>query len=337
MITTGVRARPYPRHHRPTPRTQVDPAVVAAILTSRDRWLLRMLLEHRVLTSHQITALAFTNHRRANRRLLALHEHGLIDRFQRYLPAGTAPAHYVLDTTGAAVLAAEHGLDPGALGYRHDRALAVAHSLTLAHTVGVNTLLAALVQHARTTNDGSRLEAWWSESRCARLWGDVVRPDAYARWHTPTSRLEFFLEYDTGTETLHQLASKIDRYATLAATTAITTPVLVWLPTPRRETTARAALSAACRALNHPDRVPVATATPTATATQERPNPADRCWLPLTAAGAVDGRVTLAALATCWPHLSQPTPTTDPAPASPAPVRHLAAPNPMPPASPQPR
>jgi hypothetical protein len=35
-------------------------AVLAAHLTVRDQWLLEMLHEHKVLTSHQILALAYT-------------------------------------------------------------------------------------------------------------------------------------------------------------------------------------------------------------------------------------------------------------------------------------
>jgi hypothetical protein len=35
------------------------------------------------------------------------------------------------------------------LGYRHDRAFGVAHSLRLAHTVGVAEWFTALIDHAR--------------------------------------------------------------------------------------------------------------------------------------------------------------------------------------------
>jgi hypothetical protein len=44
---------------------------------------------------------------------------------------------------------------------------------------------------------------------------------------------EFFLEYDTGTEDLPRLAAKLTGYQRLAVRTAITTPVLFWLHSPR--------------------------------------------------------------------------------------------------------
>ena len=49
-------------------------ASLAARLTARDRWLLRMLHEHRVLTTTQITQLAFGTTRAATARLLTLYQ-----------------------------------------------------------------------------------------------------------------------------------------------------------------------------------------------------------------------------------------------------------------------
>ena len=57
-ITTS----PAPGHGRGLARPAVSPALLAALagrLTARDRWLLRMLLEHRVLTTTHITELAY--------------------------------------------------------------------------------------------------------------------------------------------------------------------------------------------------------------------------------------------------------------------------------------
>ena len=81
-------------------------AYLAAHLTPRDRWLARVLAEHRVLTAGQIAQLAFASTRTANRRLLSLYRWRVVDRFQPYLTSGSAPMHYVLDTAGAAALAA---------------------------------------------------------------------------------------------------------------------------------------------------------------------------------------------------------------------------------------
>jgi Replication-relaxation len=189
MITnpTPQRALRGHRPHRLTDRaalTGKHHAHLAAHLTPRDRWLARVLHEHRVLTSTQITQLAFPSARAANHRLLQLYRWRVLDRFQPFLTLGSAPMHYVLDTAGAAVLAAEDDLDTTTVRYRHDRALGIAHSLRLAHTVGVNGFFTALVATARNSRDGVEraVTAWWSEARCARHFGDLVRPDGYGRW-----------------------------------------------------------------------------------------------------------------------------------------------------------
>ncbi|MDU0295181.1 replication-relaxation family protein, partial [Saccharothrix longispora] len=254
-------------------------ALLAWRLTPRDKWIARMLWEHRVLTAHQITALAFPSFRSGRMRLRELYSWGVVDRFQPFVTVGTAPMHYVLAPAGAAVLAAEDGLDVKEMGYRHDRVFGVAHSLRLAHTVGVNEWFTALVHRARHPHPGEQvaLTAWWSETRCARHFGDLVKPDGYGRWQHGGQRIEWFLEYDFGTEALAKLAGKLTGYAALAQATGITTPLLVWLPTSRREATGRRLLARARHELEDPRSVPIATASaelldPTAA----HPSPADQ-------------------------------------------------------------
>jgi hypothetical protein len=271
-------------------------AALAARLTARDRWLLRMLHEHQVLTTTQITQLAFGTARAATARLLTLYQHQAVDRFRPLAVTGSAPWHFVLGPAGAQVLAAEDAITVAQLGYRRDRALAIALSPRLAHTTGVNGFFTALAARARTTS-GAGLACWWPERRCAALWGDLARPDAYGRWHETApggiAETEFFLEYDTGTEDLPRLAAKLTGYRMLAARTAITTPVLFWLHSPRREAALHARLAA------HPGAmitaVPVATATPVLAGSQ---GPAGAAWLP---AGRAGPRLRLAQLAAAWP------------------------------------
>ncbi|MCP3800721.1 replication-relaxation family protein [Allokutzneria sp. A3M-2-11 16] len=259
-------------------------AHLAARLTARDRWLARMLLEHKVLTTHQITALAWPSRRAANLRLRALYEARVVDRFQPFVTIGTAPAHYVLDTAGAVLLAHEAGLPLKALGYEHRAAIGIAHSLRLAHTVGTNDFFAALVHRGRLRSDHGRLSVWWSEKRCRLHIGDLARPDGYGRWHHGDREVDFFLEYDTGTETLAVLAAKLRDYADLAAATGITIPVLFWLHSTAREATARRVLLTAHAALDDPALVPVATTATDLFGAQQ--DPAAARWLPLHAAGA---------------------------------------------------
>src|ERR1700689_5747626 len=114
---TGPRS-PHPDHAGG--RLARSPGLLAALaarLTARDRWLLRMLYEHRVLTTTHITQLAFGTTRAATARLLTLYQHRAIDRFRPLAPPGTGslPLHFVLDDAGPTVIAAEDGTTPAAL------------------------------------------------------------------------------------------------------------------------------------------------------------------------------------------------------------------------------
>jgi hypothetical protein len=259
-------------------------AALAGRVTDRDRALCQLLHEHRVLTTPHLTELAFPSRNAAEHRLALLHRLGVVDRFRPRHTPGSAPYHYVLGPLGAALLAAEADQDPAEFGYRRDRVLALAHSQRLQHLLGVNGFFAALTRAARHQQGDAGLEVWWSEQRCAVQWGGLVHPDGYGRWRERRARVDFFLEYDRGSEPLGRLAGKLPSYAELAHATGIRTPLLVWLPTPAREATARQVLAGSGQ--------PMATATPHPDHT-----PAGPRWLPLDASGP---RRRLAQLATAW-------------------------------------
>jgi hypothetical protein len=259
-------------------------AGLAARVTDHDRTLCRLLHDHRVLTTSQLVDLAFPTRNAAEHRLAILHQLGVVDRFRPRHTPGSAPYHYVLGPLGAALLAAEAEQDPAEFGYRRDRALALAHSQRLGHLLGVNGFFAALAREARHQQGDAALEGWWSEQRCAARWGRLVHPDGYGRWRERHARVDFFLEYDRGSEPLARLAAKLPRYLQLAQASEIATPLLLWLPTPAREAAARQALGGSS--------LPVATATPDPDQT-----PAGPLWLPLHTSGP---RRRLAQLATAW-------------------------------------
>jgi hypothetical protein len=257
---------------------------LAGRLTDRDRMLCRLLHEHRVLTTGQLADLAFPNTDTAEHRLVILHRLGIVDRFRPHRRHGSAPYHYVLGPTGAVLLAAEQGITVSQLGWRRDRVLGLATSQHLAHLVGVNGFFSALARAARR-QPGAVLVAWWPAQRCAARWGSLIRPDAYGRWRQQgVGEVDFFLEYDRGTEPTARLAAKLTGYADLAQVTGIATLLLVWLPTPAREAAAR-------RVLLHP-AVRVATAAP-----RTPQGPAEAVWLPV---GGDGPRRPLAALADAW-------------------------------------
>ncbi|RLK61932.1 replication-relaxation family protein [Actinokineospora cianjurensis] len=306
-MTTNATPQRALRGHaptRPNPRAAVSGehhARLASRLTQRDRWLAHMLWEHKVLTTHQIVELAWSAaaRRTANERLRKLYQWRVLDRFQPFVTTGSAPMHYVLDIAGATALAYEHGLDPAELGYRHDAAIGIAHSLRLAHTIGCNGFFTSLSNASRTDVDTGLLTTWWSEARCRRLWGDIVRPDGYGRWAEHGTEIEFFVEFDFGTETLRILAAKLHDYHRLAVSTGIITPLLLWLPTAHREANVRRALADAHATLPRPELVPLATSSPQQPATSDDPA-ADR-WLPLPASVSSSRRVRLAEFASKWP------------------------------------
>jgi hypothetical protein len=100
------------------PRVRVDDhhlLRVASRLTDRDHELIRLLYQHRVLTSSQVCDIAFSSVRRAEARLHALYQLRVVDRFRPQQWPGSAPYHWVLDQAGAAVIAAERGIEAKAL------------------------------------------------------------------------------------------------------------------------------------------------------------------------------------------------------------------------------
>ncbi|MFJ9179398.1 replication-relaxation family protein [Streptomyces sp. NPDC102360] len=303
------------RPQRPSQRTAARGEYVARIagrLTERDRWLARMLHEHKVLTTDQITQLAWPSVRSARTRLLRLYKWRVVDRFQPFVTYGSAPMHYVLDVAGASLLEREDAPHPGDLNYRHDHAIGIAHSLRLAHTVATNTFFTTLVEHARRSDGDCQLTAWWSETRCRGFFGDIVRPDAYGRLRQCRSEVEWFLEYDWGTERpAERVGDKLPGYAHLAATTGITTPVLIWTRSAQHETRIRRALAVAAALLDDPSLVPLATTSTDLVAGEARCDPTAGRWLPLNTPAPDTRRVPLADLTHAWPALA---PCTAPAP-----------------------
>ncbi|TMR34976.1 replication-relaxation family protein [Actinomadura geliboluensis] len=277
---------------RPPRMTAELVAEVAYRLTGRDRELLALVWEHRVLTTGQLTALFFPSPERARQRLNHLHRLHTLLRFRPWTPVGSRPWHWVLGPAGAHVLAIQHGQTMTEFGYRQDAATGIAVSPRLAHQTGVNDFFVHLHDYARRAGGGTALVQWWSEQRCAAQWGDLARPDGFGRWTQPgpggaTRTLDFFLEHDTGTETLARVAGKLGGYADLAEATGTTTPVLIWLPSARREANLRALLDA--------PEVPVATAVHTPAASPD--GPAGPVWLP---AGTTGRMLRLADLASFW-------------------------------------
>lgn len=234
--------RPHPTRpdHRSPTRHRASPDVLHTLirrLTPRDREIMRLVWEHRTLTTNQLARLVFSSYSTAKERLNVLYRLRALDRFRPYTGEGSAPWHYVLDAPGAEILATETDQTVKEFGYRRDRALALAYRASLDHTVGVNDFFTELAAHTRHHHTHLR---WWTAAQCQAQWGDIVRPDAAGRWTETDRQVRFYLEHDTGTETLRRLAEKIDAYAELRRVTSHRGIVLFWLPSERRERNVRA-------------------------------------------------------------------------------------------------
>jgi hypothetical protein len=171
-------------------RVALKVAALAGRLTDRDRRLCRLLWEHRVLTSHQLTQLAFGHLDTAEDRLRTLTHLGVLDRFRPRRDTGSAPYHYVLGPLGAAVLAAERGVTVTELGYRRSTTLAIAHHPHLAETLAINGLFCALVAHARH-HPHTELALWMSQRDCQAKWGRIVQVHGFGHWRDHHTVLDF--------------------------------------------------------------------------------------------------------------------------------------------------
>ncbi len=234
----------------------------------RDRRLLRLLADHRVFTTEQVAALMFPSLTRAQQRLRLLHQRTVLGRFRAAQAVGSQSWRWCLGPIGAAIIAAERDQSiprPSVVNARVDR---LAGSQHLLHLLGVNQFFCALANYARA-NPGCKLARWWHERAATKVCGDLVHPDGHGEWCQDGRSLRFWLEYDTGTETLPRLFEKINtdyRYLT----SALAFPVLFWLPSRARETNLHTALA---RIEVHP--VTVATAT---SDSAKGAHPADPIW-----------------------------------------------------------
>jgi len=247
-------------------RGAASPLDIVGRLTDRDRFLCRVLWEHRVLTTEHVFDLCFTSLTSTQHRLVFLWRMGVLERFRPLRPTGSASWRYTLGPLGASIVAAERGVEAPRPSALRDRVVGLAAHQRTVHTLGVNGFFCALHAAARSRPDAA-VGAWWSERRCVAEWGEFVRPDAYGVWEETGRRVEFFVEHDTGTETLSRVAAKLDGYRDLAEADGGARPLLFWLATPGREPALRKALQG--------------NALPMATAVAGTGNPADAIWLPV--------------------------------------------------------
>ena len=281
------RARPRHRHRGPV----ADPVELASRLTGRDRTLVRLLDEHRVLTSHQIAQLLpYPNLNRAQRRLLQLWRWHVLDRFRHPRGDGALTGwRYTLGVAGHEVLAAMRGLTPPRPHTVHSQVLRLATDPRLVHLLGINKVFAALTHHTRVSED-AELRLWHGERSATADCGGLARPDALIVYRDHSAQLVACYEHDTGTEALTRVVDKLDGYAELARAggphPARTTQhhhgfwVLFGLHSPTREANLRERLAAVDRSGPALAAGDVSWHIVT-TSTDHLASPAGPVWLPL--------------------------------------------------------
>jgi len=255
-----------------TARTRVDDTLLQALpsrLTRRDRYLLRLLYEHDVLTTTHVCDVGFATRRRTTYRLAQLYGLRLIDRVRPLVTRGSGEHHWVLDEAGAVVVAAERGLTRRELGWRREDALALASGgQRLEHLVGVNGLFVGLLktsrrQPAHACRCGGRSAA--APPSGATSCGQT----GYGVWTEAGNTVAFALEYDRGTERpAERLAAKLPGYQELMAEDVRPNWLLVAFISERHEQVAREALAVTT--------LPIATAT-----VRTGASPAAPIWQPL--------------------------------------------------------
>jgi hypothetical protein len=222
-------------------------ATVAERLTRRDRQIALDCFEHRVLTTRQLERLHFSGPRVGRRRLLALYQLRVLDRFRPCIPhgEGSAPYHWVLDEGGAHLIAAMRGIDRKQLRFSHAAAVALAESSKLTHQLEVNELFTRLARDAARA--GGSLSEWYGERTTCQLLGGRAIPDGYGVLRVPGREpVHLLVELDRGTEPLERLAAKAAAYARALPRSGLADLqplVLLLVPTSTRAAAAQRAIT----------------------------------------------------------------------------------------------
>jgi Replication-relaxation len=187
----------------------------ASAIDERDHQVLLHLLEHKILTTHQITSLCFRSLRRCQHRMRELKDLGLVSSFQvgRGFGEGRAPACWHLTKPGLVEIADAKGVRVSDLPWVPDSSYRT--NLVLAHRLGVNAFFCALAEASRALQ--GHCLATWRPEHSVRTRAAEVKPDGFGRYVHPGGACEFYLEYDRATEASRALSRKLEGYLKLAA------------------------------------------------------------------------------------------------------------------------
>lgn len=192
------------------------------VLQERDREIVRIVFEHRVISSDDIQLLVAGSDQMVLRRLQKLFHSGYLDRPRSQRQRGNGPMVYAIGQKGAALLAAQSGQRPGADWAEKNRQLGAQY---LEHALMVSRFQAAL-RFALRANGSAALERWLGdgvirdsvvvehETSTERI---PIAPDAFFTvklLNEPDgrNRVHVFLEADRGTMTAKRFLTKLRGY-----------------------------------------------------------------------------------------------------------------------------
>lgn len=250
------------------PRRSTGLLAVYPHMTDRDLTLLRLLYDHQVLTTDQITRLLFGNERTCQVRLNRLEDLGLLTHFRFHrIGGGSYRYRWLLAHDGQRFAAASRGEPEPTAKASAARIHGLSASPRLGHQLAVNEFFVRLAAHARA-HPHTGLDRWWSEPYTTRQFHKILlQPDGHGLWTEARHTTGFWLEADTGSEPLTRVVSKLDSYRKVAAGGGPRYPVLFWLASPAREENLHRMLRQQRSGVT------------TATATQDT-HPAKAVWLP---------------------------------------------------------
>jgi hypothetical protein len=187
----------------------------ASSIDERDHAILLSLLEHKILTTHQIHSLCFRSLRRCQHRMRELKEMGLISSFSvgRGFGEGRAPACWYLTKPGLVEIADAKDVRVSDLPWVPDSSYRT--NKLIAHRLGVNAFFCALAEASRAFQ--GHCLATWRPEHWVRTKAAEIKPDGFGRYLHPEGAGEFYLEYDRATEARGAFTRKLEGYLRLAA------------------------------------------------------------------------------------------------------------------------
>lgn len=187
----------------------------ANAIDARDFAILLSLLEHKVLTTHQIQGLHFRSLRRCQHRMRELKEMGLVSSFSvgRGFGEGRAPACWYLTKPGLVEIADAKDIRTSDLPWVPDSSYRT--NKLIAHRLGVNAFFCGLAEASRAFQ--GHCLATWRPEHWVRTKSVEIKPDGFGRYLHPGGACEFYFEYDRATEARGALTRKLEGYLKLAA------------------------------------------------------------------------------------------------------------------------